>query len=55
MKLEKVLKFKGIGHRASEDVFHLSSMPDVLDCFEVPFVYGLNYEKRRTHGRTESG
>ncbi|MCL2305700.1 MAG: hypothetical protein FWC43_10180 [Planctomycetaceae bacterium] len=28
MKLEKVLKFKGIGNRESEDVFHLSSMPD---------------------------
>ncbi len=28
MKLEKVLKFKGIGNRKLEEVFHLSPIPD---------------------------
>ncbi len=49
MKLEKVLKFKGIGHRESGIgnwrkffTYHLCPMPDALDCFELPFVYGLS-------------
>ncbi len=49
MKLEKVLKFKGIGHRESEigGSFSLITharcpIPDALDCFELPSVYGLS-------------
>ncbi|MCL2305773.1 MAG: hypothetical protein FWC43_10560 [Planctomycetaceae bacterium] len=48
MKLEKVLKFKGIGHRESEIggsfsliTYSRCPIPDALDCFELPFVYGL--------------
>ncbi len=51
MKLEKVLKFResGIGNRESEigGSFSLITyarcpIPDALDCFEFPFVYGLS-------------
>jgi len=49
MKLEKVLKFKGIGNRESGIgnrrtffTYHLCPMPHALDCFEYPFVYGLS-------------
>ncbi len=50
MKLEKVLKFKGIGNRESEigGSFSLITyarcpIPDALDCFESPFC--LRFEK----------
>ncbi|MCL2305515.1 MAG: hypothetical protein FWC43_09245 [Planctomycetaceae bacterium] len=54
MKLEKVLKFKGIGNRESGigGSFSLITyarcpIPDALDCFESPFVYGLSYVDSR--------
>ncbi|MCL2305837.1 MAG: hypothetical protein FWC43_10890 [Planctomycetaceae bacterium] len=58
MKPKKVLKFKGIGNRESGIggsfsliTYSRCPIPNALDCFELPFVYGLSKEQYKNNNR----